>query len=213
MPTGNFNRPVLVGSYHSPLFAAGKKSVTQNGQTIVFEGFDKMSLDLGELASWLNNFAASSGPTFGRKANNVFQQGQDKYIQRVSQVFDTEGASATYNWAPLSPQRAAQRMQQGFGAYHPILEATGDLRRAATWPDVSYSGKNISLHKEIEPHEMRLVLEGDKVQHDTGYVWKPPGARGKSRVVPPRPFWPDEELDRDLFFQPFVDWVDAFLSR
>ena len=52
------------------------------------------------------------------------------FKQITGKAFATEGASTGQAWRPLAPATQADRRRGGFPPAHPILQRTGDLRRA-----------------------------------------------------------------------------------
>ena len=50
-----------------------------------------------------------------------------KYREEIAKLFESEGAEAG-GWVGLAASTARQRAQQGYGAYHPILVRSGELR-------------------------------------------------------------------------------------
>jgi len=50
-----------------------------------------------------------------------------QYRDSIEKLFDSEGADAG-GWVGLAVSTAKQRARKGYGAYHPILVRSGDLR-------------------------------------------------------------------------------------
>lgn len=65
------------------------------------------------------------------------------FIRWMRQQFDSEGDWGGEHWAPLSPDYLARKMQLYPGK--PILQATGELRRAASTPRRRATGQFLEL--------------------------------------------------------------------
>lgn len=78
------------------------------------------------------------------------------FIGWMAEVFDTEGGFWAGPWAALSPRYAAWKSRRYPGK--PILQAEGDLRRAASEPT-----------RDVTPDSITLTIVDEKVQyHFTG---------------------------------------------
>jgi len=51
-----------------------------------------------------------------------------KYREEIEKLFDSEGAYGGTGWVGLSEATAKDRTRKGYGAYHPILVRSGELR-------------------------------------------------------------------------------------
>lgn len=106
-------------------------------------------------------------------------------------------------WPALSPRRVQERS----GLSHPILRWTDDLYKAATGQGgLGYIGEDIQGYKSITPKRLKMSLEGDKVQHNFGFV------NDEGFSVPRREFWTWDESDQDMFFEPFEKWADSWIA-
>lgn len=74
------------------------------------------------------------------------------FIRWMREQFDSEGAWGGEHWAPLSPDYLAWKMQRYPGK--PILQATGDLRRAASEP-----------HRRVTPQFLELIVDDSGYRH------------------------------------------------
>jgi len=63
-----------------------------------------------------------------KNAKKPLQESGEYVVKNVLKNFQSEGYFGQ-NWKPLSPFTASQRARLGFGAYHPILERTGKLKK------------------------------------------------------------------------------------
>jgi len=134
----------------------------------------------------------------------LFEEGAQAYYKLVTERFI---AGDQGRWRPLSDRRVQER-----GSDHPILVDTGDLYDAATMKDgtagLGYIGADITGYKSITNNRMKLGLQGDKVQHNEGFV------NDEGHRVPAREFWPLDELSgsENVFFTPFEKWIDGWLD-
>jgi hypothetical protein len=74
------------------------------------------------------------------------------FIRWMAEQFDTEGEWGGHRWAPLSPAYLAWKMQRYPGK--PILQATGDLRDAASRP-----------HRRPFPELLELIIDDSGYKH------------------------------------------------
>lgn len=84
------------------------------------------------------------------------------FIRWMREQFDTEGDWGGEHWAPLSPDYLARKMQKYPGK--PILQATGDLRQAASRP-----------RRRVTPQFLELIVD------DSGYMH---GGKAPRSVAP-----------------------------
>lgn len=141
-----------------------------------------------------------------------------QFFDVVSDKFDREGPG----WKALSQMRIDRR----HGSEHPILDWSGQLRKAATsWTDQNGLDK-IDMSVSGRGDSMTWELSGQKVDNQFGerhtYVKPPAGSvvsLTKSFVnavtVPARPFWPmDGEWDGtvDKMMVPLESFADNWAS-
>lgn len=105
----------------------------------------------------------------------AWERVSDIIYASLEKNFDAQGRPST--WIPLSPRTQRERASQGFGASGPILERTGELRRAVS----NNSGYLTWLGS---PSELKFIpdMSFGKFQHHTGYV------TSFGATVPARPF-------------------------
>lgn len=132
----------------------------------------------------------------------ILLKGARAYYRVAEEVFDSEGQSAGLYWPELSERRVQERN----GNDHPILEWMGDLRKAATQMGIN-SGPDILGGQRIIDNKARLYLQGDKARHNSGFV------NDEGKNVPQREFWPWHDEQHELWFKPFVDYVDDWLAN
>jgi hypothetical protein len=77
------------------------------------------------------------------------------FIRWMAEQFETEGEWGGEHWAPLSPDYLARKMQLYPGK--PILQATGDLRQAASRP-----------RRRATPQFLELIIDDSGYQHGRG---------------------------------------------
>ena len=83
------------------------------------------------------------------------------------------------------------------------LELVG--RDARVLPQVRSAVLNTNIYK-LKQSRLKMVLEGDKVQHNFGFV------NDEGFRVPKREFWTWDESDQDMFFEPFEKWADTWIA-
>ena len=73
---------------------------------------------------------ADAVSNFVSNPKEYFEQASEMILQSIRNNFQQEGRPT--RWVQLSAWTQAERKKQGYGASHPILERTGDLKRAAS---------------------------------------------------------------------------------
>lgn len=58
----------------------------------------------------------------------VYRHIMTKYRDEIEKLFESEGSYSGTGWVGLSEATAKDRVRKGYGAYHPILVRSGDLR-------------------------------------------------------------------------------------
>lgn len=147
----------------------------------------------------LRNLAASLAD-----AEPVLAKSADAYYSHVARVFDTEGSAGSGKWKDLSPMRIHERTKPGsLNKPGPILDYYGQLRDAATSNEV-VNEHGIVGGQRYSKTAVELHLSGDKVRNNDGFK------RGKF-AVPAREFWPFDDAQQDIVFEPFEKWADSWL--
>lgn len=139
------------------------------------------------------------------KPKPLLEESVKAYRFEVADNFDTEGGGLPWGrWQPLSSRRARERIKMGYGGYHPILEADGDLRKAAV--SINYRGEGAASKTEVDDKAAILTIDGDKVRNQFGFL------NEYGYWTPPRQFWPFHDRQHDAIFEPFENWADSWLA-
>lgn len=130
------------------------------------------------------------------------------FFDAVSKKFDSQGPG----WRKLSDMRIKARG----GSDSPILDWTGNLRKAATsWTDQNGLDK-VEMRRTGGSASMSWELSGQKVDNQSeSSVTLMAGGQARTFTVPARPFWPiesDWEPTADAMLKPADAFADGWAA-